>query len=588
MKKVKLTPSGIQAIFYLSFFLLTWLGIYFTAGYLFFFQEKSSFFQTTTGYFQEQISRPGGWLNYLGQFQTALYFYPLVGSLIVASEIILAGFLSGEIIQFNRHCRSLILPFLFIAFLCYFQLDYRYMGFNTLGILLQVLVFYLTVKYLKKSLSWLIPILPLLMYYFTGFFSVIFLGMVLIRLILSRENHWMWKILLTLVVTATGFFTGRAFLFYSTDAALLLFPFSLPHTGGQGYFFVSFMVLISFLPLYALLSPRFGQVKPVRTALTWAPVPVFFLLLGVLFLQSDHRNADYFRVEKLFYEQKYDQVVQYNLENPSHNQLTQFLNNIALCETGKLNDLLFSFPQSADGGTLFLKWEMVTEVLKRGGYWYYSLGLINEAQRWAYENMVMQGYTPEGLKMLIKTELINGNYGVASKYIYALKNSLFYRKEAMAFERLLRNEQAINAHPEYGRKRKQKPVSDFFVLTDNPPANLAQLIKSDSTNQAAIAYHFAWLLLQKNIPEVVKNLPLLEKAGYSRLPLHLDEAATGFKLVKMGEFSPLQKLDISAPVIQRFDHFYRLLRQNNSSREQAQQALLKEFGRSFWFYYFFQ
>ena len=63
--------------------------------------------------------------------------------------------------------------------------------------------------------------------------------------------------------------------------------------------------------------------------------------------------------------------------------------------------------------------------------------MINEAQRWAYENMVMKGITPEDLRMLIKTEIINGNYSVASKYVSILKNTIFYRKEAKDFERVL-------------------------------------------------------------------------------------------------------------------------------------------------------
>ena len=97
-------------------------------------------------------------------------------------------------------------------------------------------------------------------------------------------------------------------------------------------------------------------------------------------------------------------------KHPTTNRLTIYLNNIALCETGRLNDRLFYFPQSPDGQSLFLKWEMYGEVLRRGAYFYYSTGMINEAQRWAYENMVMKGITPEDLRMLIKTEIINGNY----------------------------------------------------------------------------------------------------------------------------------------------------------------------------------
>jgi len=41
--------------------------------------------------------------------------------------------------------------------------------------------------------------------------------------------------------------------------------------------------------------------------------------------------------------------------------------------------------------------------------------------------MVIKGHSPEGLKMLIRTELINGNYEVASRYINILKKTLFIK-----------------------------------------------------------------------------------------------------------------------------------------------------------------
>jgi len=581
-------PAWMLAAYTMGFFLFTWLGLYYFTGYLFFFQEKSALFQTTGDYFFSQISRPGGLLYYLAQLQTAFYYYPLAGALIIAAELLLLGLLigrAGDLV--GQKTKNLFIAFLFISVFYYLQLNYQHMAVNTLGMLMQIAAYYLTIRLLKNRATWIIPVLPLLIYFVSGFFSSVFLVMVTLHLLLSGERQRLLKTGLLLLLTTAGFLTGRAFLFYRTDHELLLYPFSLQHTGMQGHLFIPLMVLFALMPvMHHLRVPAFRW-KLTGKVLPHTPLLMLLLLAALSFKKMDVHNARYFQVENLFYRQKYNEVVAFNLKYPSRNMLTGFFNNIALCETGQLNDLLFSFPQSPDGGTLFLKWEMVSEVLKRGAYWYYSLGLINEAQRWAYENMVMKGYTPEGIKMLIKTELINGNHQVAAKYVSILKNTLFYRRQACDFEKLLFNQQAVAAHRELGMKRKQKPGSDFFVLTDNPKANLELLIKSDSTNRAAVDYHFAWLLIQKNIPEVVKNLPLLERAGYSRMPLHIDEAATGFKLVKMGEFPRMQKLDISAPVAQRFDHFYRLLQQYNSSKQQAQQALSKEYGQSFWFYYFF-
>ena len=124
---------------------------------------------------------------------------------------------------------------------------------------------------------------------------------------------------------------------------------------------------------------------------------------------------------------------------------------------------------------------MIGEVLRRGAYFYYTTGMINEAQRWAFENMVMKGIAPEDLRMLIKTEIVNGNYKMASKYISILKKTLFYRNEATVFEKLLSNEKLIESHPELGIKRKERIEHDFFSITDNPYVNIEMAFSADST-----------------------------------------------------------------------------------------------------------
>ena len=117
--------------------------------------------------------------------------------------------------------------------------------------------------------------------------------------------------------------------------------------------------------------------------------------------------------------------------------------------------------------------------------------MINEANRWAYEYMVMRGNTPEGLNMLIKTELINGNYAVAEKFIYILDQSVFYRDEAQKFSRILFYDGKVEADSELGAKRKLKIRQDFFVLAENPLASLDGILTADSTNLMALQYQFA-------------------------------------------------------------------------------------------------
>ncbi len=296
---------------------------------------------------------------------------------------------------------------------------------------------------------------------------------------------------------------------------------------------------------------------------------------------------EYFHAENLFYQEKYDDLTKYIMKHPTTNRLTIFLNNIALSETGRLNDLMFHFPQSPDGQSLFLKWEMFGEVLRRGGYFYYTTGMINEAHRWAYENMIMKGITPEGLKMLIKTELINGNYKIASKYNLILKNTLFYRDKASEFDKLLSDDKAVESHPEFGVKRKEKIGHDFFSITDNPYINIERALSFDSLNRKAYMYKLAYLMLTEDYTGIAKGLARLENLGYKKIPLHLEEAALVCRMSDSAPLMNLGNLKINPQTEARFNQFLQTFQSYGNSLKTAEPVLKQKFGNTFWYYAFY-
>lgn len=574
---------------YVIFFLAGFFYFFWFTNYIFFYQEKSELFQTTFSFLKEKIAQPGGFLNYLDYVQTTLYYYPLIGSILVTAEIMAVMFLVAAIGKIITNHRVFVLSFLLGGALFFLQTHYQYRSFNTIGILVQLVFFYLTIRFIKDKTEWIPVVFFPLNYFLFGAFSIIFLVMYIYWLIQKREKHWWIKIIGIIIWQGIFFYLAKEFLFFQTIKNLLIFPFSAIKTGEQVLVFFAVVLLTGMLPMLfhfrIKLSTRIkNKILPV---LPYLPIALI-VITGIISIgRIDKKNSHYFYVEKLFYQQKYKEIIAFNSEFPSNNILTGYLNNIALVETGLLDDKLFSFPQSADGGSLFLKWDLVTEVLRRGGYFYYTIGMINEAQRWAYEYMVMRGLTPEGLKMLIKTELINGNYKVAQKYISILKSTWFYKDEAQKYEELLFNTTAVNNDPELGRKKALKTRQDFFVLSDDPAANLDLIIEADSTNYAAIQYKLAWLLLQKDMKGIVQLLPVLEHCGVQEIPKNVEEAVVAYQQLKLGEIPGLERLRPKAETIQRFRQYYQLFQQNNSNKEQARRALAKDFGNTFWYYVFF-
>jgi hypothetical protein len=343
------------------------------------------------------------------------------------------------------------------------------------------------------------------------------------------------------------------------------------------------MLLIITLPFTSKIN-IFTNRQQLRFYLSDIIVPAVILAFTAYFsIRGTGRNTkQYFLTEKLFYERKYDEIIALNTKTPSNNRLTSYLTNIALCERGRLDDMLFSIPQSGDNSTLFLKWERVSEILKRGGYFYYTIGLINEAHRWAYEYMVMKGYTPEGLKLLTRTELLYGNYDMASKYISLLKKTFFYRREALHYEKLLFSDSLVSSDEELGPKRKIMTKKDFFISTEDPALNLKNVFSCDTLNRMALQYETAHLLLKKDFLSITGYLPYFMLNGFNEIPVNVQEALAVFGALPGNEnvkFSP-----ISNVTSDNFTEFYKTFQQYGNDRKKARTALESQFGNTFWYY----
>lgn len=581
------TKLFLKVLPFALFFLLGTFYLYYFTNYIFFYQEKSILFQVSFSYLLEHFNQPGGFLKYLGELQTTFYYYPLLGAIIIALELSSIIFIIQKIGQHISGRTFYFLPFFVGSTLFYFQTNYQYLAFNNLAILIQLALFYRIVSYSKNRYLWISVLLFPVNYFLFGSFSVVLICLLSSYLMLKKE---FLKLSLALLGTGLFFFIGQEFLFFQTTNTLLTYPFTKQDVGSQTRLFLTIIFLILFLVLLFQVKPNRVTTFAIKNIkiIELSPLVIIVVLAVLVVQRIDKKNSHYFYVEKLFYQQKYDELIQFNTQFPSTNILTAFLNNVALAETGRLSDSFFRFPQTPDGSTLFQKWEMIGEVLRKGGYFYYSVGMINEAQRWAYEYMVMSGLTPETLKMLIKTELINGNYKMAEKYISILHKTIFYRDVANDFEGLLFDDSAIKNHPEYGTKSALKPKSDFFILSDDPILNLDFIIEADSTNYFALEYKLAWLLLQKDMQGIVDLLPAMEKAGYKQIPRNVEEAVVSYKLLKVGEMPDLKELRISTQTAQRFQQFYQIFQQNQGNKQQAQRALATNFSDTYWYYVFFQ
>jgi hypothetical protein len=571
---------------FLIFFLGSFLFFRFLADYVEFYQEKLALFVFSHDYLISNIKQPGSLLLYLGRVLTTFFYYPFAGAFIISLTNCLIIYLILKIIHYLSGKGSILIPLIFGILFFILQTNYQYLLFNNLGVLLQLAFFYLATKYLKGYIP--VIIFPL-WYWITGGFAWIFVLLYTFSMALKSVKKEIIRIISLFVVSFLLIYVLKQFILFQSFDTLLIFPLSNEDTGSQFRLFLPAIALITFIPFIGIIKIRLPGWLSNHEKMGRFIYPLISILLISISSLLCHNKVliEYFHAERLFYLESYDDLTRYVTKHPTTNRLTIFLNNIALSETGRLNDLLFQFPQSPDGQSLFLKWEMLGEVLRRGGYFYYTTGMINEAHRWAYENMVMKGITPEGLKMLIKTEIINGNYKVASKYISLLKNTLFYRAKAKEFEKLLFNDKAVELHAELGVKRKEKIEHDFFSITDDPYINIQRVLALDSLNRKVYNYKLAYLMITKDYKGIAGGLARLESLGYKKIPENLEEAAMVCRISDSAPLPDLGDMKISPQTEARFNKFLETFQSYGNSLKAAEPVLRQKFGNTFWYWAFY-
>jgi hypothetical protein len=323
-----------------------------------------------------------------------------------------------------------------------------------------------------------------------------------------------------------------------------------------------------------------------KRVITLIPVAIV-LCLTVVFLITGY-NSQTVRVinlEKLVFQEKWNDAIQYHEKYPSENMIGQYFYNIALSESGQLCDRLFHGKQDFGTGSLFLPWS--SEHINWGAYSFYAIGLINEAQRWAYEEMVVYGPRPQNIKLLVKSSLINRKYTLAEKYTGILKSSLFYNSWAKEYEKMIGDSSGIRSHPDLGKKVKIMPQSEFFVFLDSPEQNLPVLVDETPSNKEAFEYLMSWLLLSKEVETLVNNIRLMKKMGYTRIPAHIEEAIMIY-YNSQGVFPDLGGLSVSNETVMRFEQYFGIFMKARQNPGTMKEKMQKQFGNTFWYYFHFK
>ena len=440
------------------------------------YQEQYQLFLFDGDYVWDIVRHPGGVADLLGRFSTQFFLYAWVGAAIIALLLTAVQLLTLRLFEGQRSKvegqRSK---------------DEGQTTFN-----FQLSTFNFQYAY---GLSFVPPFL--------------------LWLFLLDENALLggvWAVLLTLLaiwgyVLLPGGWTRRA-------AVLLTVPV-LYWAVGPSWYGTHYHRYPTVLPallyaawLSALLLPLLVRIlqrsqRFQRSTLTSYLLPLTsFALVSAVMGVLVWRSAN-FRAEKVM---QYDFMATHHQWNrileaidreKPNNQIGVTVQNLALAMHGMLPQRMFEYNQNGIAGLLPDVREDATSPMPTAEA-FYQLGMVSVAQRTVFEAQeAILDFQKSGrcYKRLAQTNLINGDYEVARKYLAALQKTLFYREWANATLPLLGDEEAIARHPEYGRLRRWAYREDFYFSDHVTPEMLRSLYLGCTDNAVAYQYLLAYYML---------------------------------------------------------------------------------------------
>ena len=430
------------------------------------YQEQYQLFLFDGTYAWEVIREPGGFADLLGRFCTQFFLYAWVGAFIIALllsavQLLTLRLLNGHLSMVNNQWSIFNgLSFVPSFLLWLFLLDENALLGGVWAVLLTLLTACVIVKLTNGRMRYVLLIIAIPVLY-------ILAGPVCFPI--PIDSLWL----------------SAHYYRYPTVFPWLLWGAS-----------VSVFVIVGTV---LLIRHRLKQLSP---SLLTPSLLLSFLLVAVVMGSLVWKNAN-FKAEKVMQydfmatHQQWNRILEaINKEKPN-NQIGVTVQNLALAMHGMLLDRMFEYNQNGIAGLLPDVKEDATSPIPTAEA-FYQLGMVNVAQRTVFEAQeAILDFQKSGrcYKRLAQTNLINGQYEVARKYLSALQKTLFYRDWANETLPLLGNEKAIAHHPEYGRLRQMAYKDDSYFSDHVTPEMLESLYYTNTDNRLAYQYLLAYYML---------------------------------------------------------------------------------------------
>ena len=533
------------------------------------YQEQLQLFLFDSDYFWGRVAEPGGFARYVAEFLVQFYNGVTIGAAIIALLYMLVQRLTWRLMT-SSHLSPLSTHLYPLSFIPAIMLWFA-MGDESVMLTYVVAL----VIALAVAIGWqrIIRTVP----------------MILAALVLIPIVYWLIGPMVLLVAVLMLPWTLAVAAFIYALALMLLSAHWLPFPMmrvilGISYYRipVTMPYILMAIPLVILLLTWIGWKfqKVSESIKQWVFIGELLLVViaGMLIVPMgfDQKKYELIEYDHLVRIQDWKSIIQKAEKQMPDLPMSVSATNLALGMTNQLGDRAFDFYQRGSEG-LLPKFERNFATSQLTGEIYFHLGLVNTAQRFAFEAMeAIPNYNKSArvIKRLAETNLINGQYKVAEKYLRMLEKTIFYRPWAQRTIAMLGDEKAIDTHPLYGTMRQYRLQEDFLFSDRELDKICGRLFLHNTQNQMAAQYLLMMPLMDRDIPLFMQYVQVVQ----TRQPYNPRAVQEGIAFAFMQQRQQPPKGVVSQYVLQQMNEFGQAYGNNKSA------AGLNRFRNTVWYY----
>lgn len=522
------------------------------------YQEQAQLFLFDCDYFVQRMADPGGFAIYVAEFLVQFDNLVMLGALLMALLFMLAQRLTWNLMQQKAYYALSFVPAVMLW--CAMgdenvMMTYAVALVMTMGAILLLRRCQQMHKFVRYAI--VIIAIPLL-YWLIG-------PMVLLVAVCILPLSVVWALA---VILLSAHYLPYSMLRVVLGVGYYRSPELMP------YLLIAIPVVVAGLYwTYQLIS----NMKSTNVKEMLACVVVVGLAIVIIPLNYNAKTYEMMEYDYLVRVADWDGVIRKAEQKIPDTPTSVSVTNLALAMNNQLGDRIFDFYQRGSEG-LLPDIDNNYPVLQLLGEIYFRLGLVNTAQRLAFEAMeAIPNYnkSPRVMKRLAETNMINGEYKVAEKYLKMLEKTIFYRLWAKRMMAMLGNEKAINEHPLYGTLRQYRLQEDFLFSDKELDKICGHLVMHNPDNQVAIQYLLMIPLLDRDEQRFMQYFQYVQKkVKYN--PRSCQEAVA---LAYMQQYGKLPDGLVSPYVAQQLNEFGRIY---SSAGKDAPE--LRAFKNTAWYY----